>query len=256
MSREGKPKLGTSEWEDATRPTVVGMPVEWERIARGEPGQPSDASTLEGIDKLSAVVARELSPATARDYSPATARDHLPATARDLSPSEQPAVPAHSESPAGPTEPEAESLQSHLDRFLERMTGKARVAEPQSPTLVDERPAAVTQVIERAPREPSCAPERRDQMAALRELANQTARDAVVLHLCRMLVSRSRKILFAALGATLVSNGLAAVAIACQFPGAKQGALLTAGLAVVLSCWFFGSCRTLRRQVALLDPQN
>jgi hypothetical protein len=231
MSREGKPKPGTSEWEDATRPTVVvGMPLEWERIARGEPGRPSDESALEGLEKLSAVVDKECAPP------------------------EQSAESAQAESPAD--EPEAESLQSHLDRFLERMTGKTRVAESQSPTVVDERPAAMTQVIERAPREPSFAPERRDQMAALRELANQTARDAVVLHMCRLLVSRSRKILFAALGATLVSSGLAAVAIACQFPGAKQGALLTGGLAVVLSCWFFGSCRTLRRQVALLDPQN
>lgn len=247
MSREGKTKPDTSEWEDATRPTVVvGMPLEWDRIARGESGRPSDA--LEGLEKLSAVVNRELSPVTAPSHSPVTARE--PAL------SKQPAEPAQAESPADPAEPEAESLQSHLDRFLERMTGKTRVAESQSPTLVNERPAAVTQVVERAAREPSCAPERRDQMAALRELANQTARDAVVLHLCRMLVSRSRKILFAALGATLVSSGLAAVAIACQFPGAKHAALLTGGLAVVLSCWFFGSCRTLRRQVALLDPQN
>jgi hypothetical protein len=252
MSREGKPKPGTSDWENATHPTVVvGMPLEWERMARGESGRPSEQSTLQGLDKLSAVVARELSPPAARDQSPGT----TPVTPRELAPSEKPADPPQAESPADAGEPEAESLQSHLDRFLERMTGKARVPESQSPTLV-ERPAAVTQVIERAPREPSSAPERRDQLAALRELANQTARDAVVLHLCRMLVSRSRKILFAALGATLVSSGLAAVAIACQLPGAKHGALLTGGLAVVLSCWFFGSCRTLRRQVALLDPQN
>lgn len=231
MSREGKPTASTSEWEDATRPTVVvGMPREWDRIARGESGPKSADTAIQGLEKLSAVVAKELSPSE-KSVEPATAK-------------------------GGSDEVEAESLQSHLDRFLERMTGKSRAPEADCPTLVDERPAAATQVIERIPREPSAAPERRDQMAALRELANQTARDAVVLHVCRMLISRSRKILFAALAATIVSSGLAAVAIACQLPSVKHAALASGGLALVLSCWFFGSCRTLRRQVALLDPQN
>jgi hypothetical protein len=229
MSREGKPVTGTSEWEDATRPTVVvGMPREWDRIARGESSRPSDGAALQGLEKLSATVAQELSP---------------------------PAKPVGSETVENPSD-ESESLQSHLDRFLERMTGKSRPAESKSATEVEERTAAVTPVIERAPREPAAAPERRDQMAALRELANQSARDAVVLHVCRMLVSRSRKILFAALAATLVSSAFAAGAIVFQLPGAKHGALLTGGIALVLSCWFYGSCRTLRRQVALLDPHK
>lgn len=225
---------GTSEWESATRPTVVvDLPQEWEQMARGEPGRPRENAALQGLEKLSAVVAHELSP------------------------SASPAESAPSAIPDGsPDESDAESLQSHLDRFLERMTGKSRTSETESATVVFERPTAVTQVAERAPREPSAPPERRDQLAALRELANQTARDAVVLHICRMLVSRSRKILLAALAATLVSSGLALAAIASHHPWAKHSALLTGGLAFVLSCWFFGSCRTLRRQVALLDPQD
>lgn len=159
---------------------------------------------------------------------------------------------------------DCESLETYLERFMERMTGKKTSSppapEPSSPAATLAALAAtqplprtpqVTEVMPPAPpappappREPAPAPERREQLTALRQVANQNARNAVILHDCQALMIQSRALLAAALGVSCLSSGLALMALVGQSSAARMAAVVTCLLALVLSCGF---CRLYRR---------
>jgi hypothetical protein len=169
---------------------------------------------------------------------------------------------------------DCESLETYLERFMERMTGKKAAAppahEPSSPAATLAAMAAtqplprtpqVTEVIPSPPlppppREPAPAPERREQLTALRQVANQNARNAVILHDCQALMIQSRALLAAALGASCLSSGLAIVALVGQSSGARVAAVVTCLLGLVLSCGFCGLYRRLRGRVGELQTDE
>ena len=171
---------------------------------------------------------------------------------------------------------DCESLEAYLERFMERMTGKKTAAppapEPSSPAATLAAMAAtqplprtpqVTEVIPPAPpaspalppppREPAPPPERREQIAALRQVANQNARNAVILHDCHALKIQSQALLAGALGASCLSSGLALLALVGQSPGARVAAVVICLLALVLSCGFCGLYRRLRGRAGQLE---
>jgi hypothetical protein len=148
---------------------------------------------------------------------------------------------------------DAESLESYLGRFMERMTGKKPGEAASTNTETIPLPPSVTEVMEFQPREPSPPPERREQLTALRELANQNARNAVILHSCRSLRGKARLVFVAAAGLSLISSGLAAVTLVQPSSGAQVASFFTCGLALILSCGFFGLCRRLGQRAAAIQ---
>ena len=165
---------------------------------------------------------------------------------------------------------DCESLETYLERFMERMTGK-KAAEPPAPTPAS--PAAtlaamaatqplprtpqVTEVIPSAPsREPAPAPERRDQLTALRQVANQNARNAVILHDCQALVSQTRLLFLTAVAVSCLSSGLAILALAGHSAAARQSAIATCLVALVLSCGFCGLYWRLRGRAGQLQTDE
>jgi hypothetical protein len=168
---------------------------------------------------------------------------------------------------------DCESLEAYLERFMERMTGKKAAAppaaEPSSPAATLAAMAAtqplprtpqVTEVMPPAPpappREPAPAPERREQLTALRQVANQNARNAVILHDCQALMIQSRALLAGALGVSCLSSGLAMVALVGHSSGARVAAVVTCLLGLVLSCGFCGLYRRLRGRVGELQTDE
>jgi hypothetical protein len=152
--------------------------------------------------------------------------------------------PSHPETSSAERTDE-EALQAYLNQFMERMTGKKTETRPEL-ALTSAWPAnkpieAVQKPVETAsPREPSRPPECRDQLAAMRELANKNARDAVAEHACRDL---SSKISMAFLGAAVVSvlsSCLAVLALQESQHWAVGGAGATFAVALLLACRFYG----------------
>jgi hypothetical protein len=199
---------------------------------------PTDSEPLRQIDRLTALVEQEL-----RKSNPAFARA---ATTPDLPPSA-----------------EEESLQSYLDRFMERVTGKrpdpppaaeepAPEAEPapaadSTPEAAADAPAEIPAPPPAAPqaREPAKPPECRQSLAAMRDLANENARWAVASHASRNLLRQAQLTMLAAGASSLVSTACAAWHLATGMPGALEGAVCAGILAGLLSCRFFLRCRRL-----------
>jgi len=200
----GLPSISPSA---ATRATIVGVPP-----AVHSAGRATETAALAGLDQISAVVEREL--------------------AR----SSQSAPSAESDGE------DAESLESYLGRFMERMTGN----KPQPASATSTGPAATQQTAEairqafqsakQAPRETLPPPECREQLAALRVLANQNAHNALILHACRGLKVRARVMFVAAVVVSLFSCVLAALAILGNSFWAQIGSAAAGALALVLAC--------------------
>ena len=156
--------------------------------------------------------------------------------------------PSHAEV-ASPEQTDEEALQTYLNQFMERMTGKK--AEP-TPELASTSPWVASAPVQpptekTTPREPSRPPECRDQLTAMRELANQNARGAVAEHACRDL---SSKICMAFLGAatvSFISSCLAVTALRMGQPWAIGGCGATFAVALLLTCRFFGLCQKIVR---------
>jgi hypothetical protein len=166
--------------------------------------------------------------------------------------------PAAESSPAAPSSsaskdaPEEEALETYLDRFMERLTGKkADVAEPVAQTVPGmpaflvqpDRPAQpVAKAPPVLPREPSRPPECRETLTAMRELANHNARSAVAHHATNDLSGRVRLALAAAAGSSLISCGLASAALSFDSRGCLWGSAVAACVAAVVACRFFILC--------------
>ncbi len=192
-------------------------------------GSYAETQVFTGLDKLSGVVEREL----ARSSSSAASSN-----------------PA--QSAATTTEEEdAESLEAYLGKFMERMTGNKPAATPGSSSgtaTVPYAPPEPESVKITVPREILPAPERREQMAALRELANQNANNAIVLHACRELKVEARVKFVAAMATSVFSCALAAVAIIDGSYWARIGSAVAGAAALMLACRFFRLCREHRQR--------
>jgi hypothetical protein len=192
---------------------------------------PTDSEPLRQLDRLSALVEQEL-----RKSNP-----HYVGVAGKS---------AASAPPAPPVSAEEESLQSYLDRFMERVTGK----KPDAPPAVEPAAPVAAQLVQAAvspgeaasaaqPREPARAPECRQTLAAMRDLANENARSAVAVHAGRHHWQRTRQTLFAAGAASIVSSGCALLHLASGMPGATAGAVCAGMLALLMAGRFFLQCR-------------
>jgi len=163
-----------------------------------------------------------------------------------------------------PPEPAAnadeESLQTYLDRFMERVTGKkAEAPEPTQPLPVTRpiaQPASATSATTPVampdakpgptqPREPSRAPECRERMAAMRDLANENARSAMNIHAGRHQWRRTKAALILATAATTISSALAVWNLATAAPGTAESAACIGLIAAYLACRFYWRSRSL-----------
>lgn len=197
-------------------------------------GSYAETQVFTGLDKLSGVVEREL----ARSSSSAGSSKSEPSAA------------------AATEEEDAESLEAYLGKFMERMVGnKPAVGSPGSATAsssgtatVPYAPTEPESVKLTVPREILPAPERREQMAALRELANQNANNAIVLHACRELKVEARVKFVAAMATSVFSCALAGVAIIDGSYWARIGSAVAGAAALMLACRFFRLCREHRQR--------
>jgi hypothetical protein len=153
-----------------------------------------------------------------------------------------------------PQEPAAnsdeESLQSCLDRFMERVTGKkAEASEPTQPMSAPGSIAAPLVAMPVAPppqpREPARAPECRQTLSAMRDLANENARTAMNQHAGRHMWRRTKAAFLLATAATAISSALAAWNLATAAPGTAESAACTGLIAVYLACRFYWRSRSL-----------
>jgi hypothetical protein len=209
-------------------------------VASGVPSEsldvrpPTDSEPLRQLDRLTALVEEELRKSNpnyrAGSYAPATA-------------------------PPDAMSPEEESLQSYLDRFMERVTGKkpepetAPPAEPAvdlpvaaapAPAALDAPPFEPLQM-----REPVRAPECRETIRMMRDVANQNARSAVAIHAGLSHWRKTRLTFLAAIAASAVSSVCAVWHLASAQPGAIESAICAGILAGLLAGRFFLRCRRL-----------
>ena len=137
-----------------------------------------------------------------------------------------------------------ESLQAYLDRFMERTIGKKSDSTSEPAELPLPGTAVLPEVkVTQPPREPVRPPECRDQIAAMRAVANENAQKAVAQHASRNLSGQASSAFMAAAAVSLLSTILAAASLWVHLPGAIPAALISGTLGLVLSCRFFGFCR-------------
>jgi hypothetical protein len=216
-----------------------------ESSAAGRSSSYAETQVFTGLDKISSVVEREL----ARSSSSASSTSAPSAYAAPPSPVAPP-VPASSSAAVATEEDDAESLESYLGKFMERMVGSkpgsahgSTAGGNAGTATVPVAPTEPESVKITVPRELLPAPERREQMAALRELANQNAHNAIVLHACRGLKVEARVKFVAAMATSLFSCGLAAVALLEGSYLAQIGSAVTGAAGLMLACRFFRLCR-------------
>jgi hypothetical protein len=218
--------------ERQVKTALPEQPAESPAPSRSAPSY-AETQVFTDLDKLSGVVEREL----ARSSSSA--------------PSSNSAQPA-----AATTEEEdAESLEAYLGKFMERMVGNKLAATPGSDpgsssgtATVPYTPPESESTRITVPREILPAPERREQMVALRELANQNANNAIVLHACRELKVEARVKFVAAMATSVFSCALAGVAIIDGSYWARIGSAVAGAAALMLACRFFRLCREHRQR--------
>ena len=190
-----------------------------------------DSEPLRQLEGLSALVEQEL-------------RKSRPRLAGDPPPSPEPAPSA-----------DDESLQSYLDRFMERVTGKKpdpvepfaalRPAptglQPSAPSAPQkpEPPAAAPAP---QPREPARPPEGREMLAAMRDLANENVRSAMATHAGRHHWTAMRVTFFTTVAASAISSICAIGSLAAAAPGTVEGAVCAGLIALLMACRFFLQC--------------
>ena len=187
-------------------------PVAAEVAETAEVAASADAA-LEQIDKL---IGRINSTSSVAVTSPFVA-------------SEEPAVRK-----SGPHDDEA--LPDYMDQFLERVTGKKK-PEPEGSSAASSAtlPAPITPPEAEKPREIKRAPESIQDMSAMRELANETARQALGADAGQRLISGTRNSFLGALSLSLVSSLLAVTSLMGQMGWAWNSAVLVMLLAMVLT---------------------
>jgi hypothetical protein len=241
----------------ATEPAPAVLPAE---LLQDDAGHTLELSQLEALSALMEAELRKSDP--------------LAAT-----------VPVESSPPPAPSATsDEESLQTYLDRFMERVTGKkpdgvpppavqshAPVTRPVPAQPIASQPIAsqpissptippISQPIIRpsqpiagaapppsAPpqtREPVRAPERPEQMAAMRDLANENLRTAMNAHADRQW-RRTKAAFLLATAATTISSMLAIWNLLAAAPGTAESAACTGLIAVYLACRFYWRSRSL-----------
>jgi hypothetical protein len=191
-----------------------------------------DSEPLRQLEGLSALVEQEL-------------RKSRPRLPGDAPPSPEPAPTA-----------DEESLQSYLDRFMERVTGKkpdpveplaalkpspvARQASTPIPARSGEPKAPAPQSPQQ--REPARPPERRETLAAMRDLANENARSAMATHEGRHHWVTMRMTFLTTVAASAISSICAIGSLVAAAPGTTEGAVCAGLIALLMACRFFLQC--------------
>ena len=152
-------------------------------------------------------------------------------------------APLAEQVPTAPEEPvvrksgphDDEALRDYMDQFLERVTGKKK-PEPEGlgakPATL---PAPITPPEPEKPREIKRAPESVQDMSAMRQLANESARRALGAHDGQRLISGTRNSFLGALSLSLISSLLAVTSVVGQLGWAWNSAVLVMLLALVLT---------------------
>jgi hypothetical protein len=195
-------------------------------VAHRAAGSLAETQSFAGLDQISRVVEREQARSSPSSLS------------------------SLSSPPAETGADDAESLESYLGRFMERMTGNKPQPAAGTSATIPVTPPEPESVRITVPREAMPPPECRQQMAALRELANQNAHNALIRHACGELKVRARSMFLMTAAVSLVSCGTAVVAMAAGSLVAQIGSIVCGALALVLGCRFLRLCREHRRRAA------
>jgi hypothetical protein len=226
MNRDQALLLGAYSKAPDDRPSQAKtLPLPTSSRAAG--ADPPAAAALAALDRVSQLVDREISQTQ-------TAPLPLPRSTKSAAESQ-----------------EEEPLEAYLEQLMQRLiNNRAQTTKeysPAAPARTPSGPAPSAPPAEPAPpREPTRPPECREQLSAMREVANQSARVAVDQHARRSLSDKSCSAFIAAAAASLLSCGLAAAAVACDLPWAGRAAALAGLAALALTYRFFA----LRRQLA------
>jgi hypothetical protein len=160
--------------------------------------------------------------------------------------------------PARKDSSDEEALEDYMGRFMERLVGKkpeaSRAAETATIALkgaaavssLQQSPPAPAPVA--APREPSKPPECIDQLALLREVANQSARHAIAEHDRGHVARRVRYVWMASVGCSLFSSSLAAMSLLAGLRFGVELAVITSAIAWCLAGGFFLMYRQLPKR--------
>lgn len=167
-------------------------------------------------------------------------------------------TPRKAEEPS-PVHSEEESLQSYLDQFMERLTGKknepAPSPRPEPAETLASFPVPFQTPAEDLPepRELARPPECREQLSAMRELANENARSAVALRVSLNLLHKTRRAFQIAAAISICSSALAVVAIVTSAPGMLLAAVATSVVTLVPTGCFLVASRQLARSTQIQD---
>jgi hypothetical protein len=135
-----------------------------------------------------------------------------------------------------------------MDQFMERITGKKKPeGDDAAVATAAEAAVPVVPVEPDKPREIKRAPESAQDMSAMRQLANESARRALGAHDGQRLISGTRTSFLGALCLSFISSLLAAGFYAGHMPWGWTSALLLMLLAGVLTWRFHSLCRKLQR---------
>lgn len=176
---------------------------------------PEPASrVMEKLDQLATTLAHESGPA-------------LAATAVTPSPFR-----------AATSNPDDECLDSYLQKYMQRLTGKTGVEAPAASASVPAKPEQLEPPAEEQFRPPTPAPECRDQLSAMRDVANDSARRAVNESSLIQRILATRRSYMQAKLACLASVVAVTAYFGTHASLALTGSLLMFALAVVLSVRF------------------
>ena len=143
---------------------------------------------------------------------------------------------------APPSNPDDECLDSYLQKYMQRLTGKSAVDPPSASAPMMANTTAKTEQLEPAPeeprRQPTPAPECRLQITAMRDLANDSARRAVNESSQIQRILTTRRSYQQAKLASLASVVMVFAYFGTHAPLALTGSLLLFAVAVVLSVRF------------------
>jgi hypothetical protein len=170
-----------------------------------------------------------------------------------LSPLQPAPAPLASSAFSAPSaDSEEESLESAVSRYMQRLTGKSPSSAPAAspaaslPTAPYHKPAPPPKEPSPQPlRQPSAAPECRDQIAAMRELANDNARRAMAQSAYVTLIIQSRSLYLTVKALCLLSSAMAVAVLLTGSRSLVSGSALIFVVAVLLACRFFGLSRKL-----------
>lgn len=162
-------------------------------------------------------------------------------------------VPGRGASAAPQTTEDEECLESYLQRYMQQLTGKTvekPVEKQPSPASLAET-SVLQPMVEPAAaasqRLPVQAPEDRERITVMRELANDSARRAMAESTQIQLVVKTRTTYLAAKALSLVSCTLALAYLPTRSTVALTSATAFFGIACLLGIRFLGLCRKLRR---------